>query len=348
MKKLLAFVVLSFILAGIAVPNAAIAQSEVGCTPPSMATAVLPQTSSGPVEVGLGFFFTDVLGVSDADQNIDVDVAMIMEWTDPRLVGYGGCFLPFTSVWTPRASLLNSSRLTAKYVQARDRVQVLDNGRVRYIQRYSGIISTYHDLSYFPFDRQDFEFRMITPLYASDQVQFVPIDKDIGIANRLNIEDWEFGEVTAKVTDESLPTYDLPHSMMTVTLHAERGILFYLFKVLVPLLLIVSMSWVVFWIPPSKFEAQIGFGATSMLTLIAFQFGLVNSVPKLTYFTSMDYLVIGATVLVYAAMFEALCTAMIFRRGHEDRAKMIERKSRWLFPLLLVIYWGIIVLRSVW
>ena len=52
--------------------------------------------------------------------------------------------------------------------------------------------------------------------------------------------------------------------------------------------LIVMMSWVVFWIDPAKFGPQIGLSVTAMLTLIAFQFTLTTSLPKVGYFTVLD------------------------------------------------------------
>ena len=51
---------------------------------------------------------------------------------------------------------------------------------------------------------------------------------------------------------------------------AHRLLGFYIWKVMIPLVLIVFMSWTVFWIDPVHVAAQIGVATTSMLTFIAY------------------------------------------------------------------------------
>ncbi len=334
-----------FILTLLLMPISAMAQ-ERACLAPKTDTSVPPIVNNQPLEVSLGFFFTDILGVSDPDQNMSADIAQIMEWNDSRLADLAGCLLPLADIWSPRLEMINSSRLTPKYTQARNQVQVLDNGVVRYTQRYSGTISTYHNLKVFPFDRHVFEFEIFAPIFPADQVLITPLEDQTGIAKRLNVPDWKFGAITARSATKDLVAFDKPHSVLSITLEARRQIFYYIFKVMVPLALIVSMSWVVFWIPPSNFESQIGFGATSMLTLIAFQFSLTSSLPKLSYFTSMDYLVFGATILVYSAILEALLTGVLFRRGKEYIARRIDSFCRILFPVLFLLYWIFVMIRS--
>ncbi len=47
---------------------------------------------------------------------------------------------------------------------------------------------------------------------------------------------------------------------------------YYVLKVIFPLILIVIMSWTVFWIAPSESGTQISVAVTSILTLIAYRF----------------------------------------------------------------------------
>ncbi len=334
-----------FILTIFYLPFLAFAQSAPACVAPKFDTAT-PPASNGPVEVRIGFFFTDITGISDPDQNIQADIAQVMQWRDERLVGLEGCNIAVPDIWTPRLELVNSSRLTPKYTQARNQVQILKNGQVRYVQRYSGWISTYHNLSKFPFDKQVFTFELLSPFHDVKSVKLLPDTQHIGLASKFNVEDWSFGAISSSVEDKVVASFQSERSVMTIKLEARRHVLYYVYKVLVPLALIVSMSWVVFWIKPSNFEAQIGFGATSMLTMIAFQFSLTNSLPKLNYFTSMDYLVFGGTLFVYAAILEALITGVLFRKGKETQAQKLDLFCRVAFPLGFLLYWLSVMFRS--
>ena len=53
------------------------------------------------------------------------------------------------------------------------------------------------------------------------------------------------------------------------------------FRIILPLLLIVAMSWLVFWIDPELAGPQISIAVTSMLTLIAYRFMVGGMLPKI-------------------------------------------------------------------
>jgi hypothetical protein len=62
--------------------------------------------------------------------------------------------------------------------------------------------------------------------------------------------------------------------------YASRLAQYYLLKVILPLLLIVMMSWTVFWIDPTNGGPQISVAVTSMLTLIAYRFSIGSEGAK--------------------------------------------------------------------
>jgi hypothetical protein len=107
--------------------------------------------------------------------------------------------------------------------------------------------------------------------------------------------------------------------------------------------LIVAMSWAVFWISPERYGPQIGLSATAMLTLIAFQFFVASALPKLSYFTILDKLIVGSTTLVFLTLLQAMVTAYLVTAGQPERAKRIDVQCRWLFPLAFVITWAVIL-----
>ena len=55
---------------------------------------------------------------------------------------------------------------------------------------------------------------------------------------------------------------------------ASRNVQHYIWKVILPLILIVAMSWTVFWIAATEVGPQLGVATTSMLTLIAYRFAI--------------------------------------------------------------------------
>ena len=61
---------------------------------------------------------------------------------------------------------------------------------------------------------------------------------------------------------------------------ASRQTGYYVLKVILPLVLIVIMSWVVFWIDPNEPGTQISVAVTSILTLVAYRFMIDSLLPN--------------------------------------------------------------------
>lgn len=85
-------------------------------------------------------------------------------------------------------------------------------------------------------------------------------------------------------------------------IEVRRQITFYVWKVFVPLSLIVFTSWLVFWIDPSQLGVQSGIGTAMLLTVVAFLFSLQNILPQIPYLTRLDVFVYSALVLVFLAL----------------------------------------------
>jgi hypothetical protein len=75
----------------------------------------------------------------------------------------------------------------------------------------------------------------------------------------------------------------------------------------------------------------------SMLTLIAYQFALGNSVPRISYLTRLDIFMLGSVVLVFLALVRTVITGALTNRGHVGPARTINYHSRWIFPLAFLL-----------
>ena len=118
---------------------------------------------------------------------------------------------------------------------------------------------------------------------------------------------------------------------------AKRHLNYYFLQTVMPLVLIVIMSWGPFWIAPSLAGTQISLAASSMLTTIAYRFLLANLLPKLPYMTRMDYFTLFSTVLVFAALVEVIITSSLSHANRDQLAQRIDRWSRVVFPILFVL-----------
>ena len=315
-----------------------------GCELPAMKVGERPDPDGVPTVVKLGVLVADITSVDDVAQSVEGDFFVKKQWRDPRLVGLAGCRFPKTAVWFPHIELLNSSQVTKERIFAADQVQVYENGYVTHFQRFYGWISTYHQLQRFPFDSHLFKFRLANFSYTNKELE-IEVDTDFtGLADLLNIPDWTVRAAHGEVEDFELREFRRTLSLFTLIMDLYRHSQYYIFKVIIPLMFITMMSWVVFWISPERFGPQIGLSATSMLTLIAFQFSLTSELPKVSYFTLMDKLLFVSTTMVFLSLIVSASTAFLVIEGKKVLAHQIDSVCRWLFPITLLVLWLIIFL----
>jgi hypothetical protein len=314
------------------------------CELPTMKIGERPDPDGVPTVVKLGILVADITRVNDVAQSVEGDFFVKMQWRDPRLVGLAGCRFPRTAVWFPNIELLNSAQVTRERTFTADQVQVRENGHVTHFQRYYGWISSYHQLQRFPFDSHLFKLRLANFSYTNREIQ-IEVDTDFtGVADLLNIPDWTVHSAYGEVKDFDLREFQRTLSLFILIIDLSRHSGYYILKVIIPLIFITIMSWLVFWISPEKFGPQIGLSATSMLTLIAFQFALTAELPKVSYFTLMDKLLFTSTTIVFLSLIVSASTAFLVTKGRGALAQQIDFVCRWLFPLALLVSWLIIFL----
>ena len=307
------------------------------CAVSNMRTYVRPDADGPPTEVSVGIFMVDLVRVSDPDQTLTGDFAVAVTWTDPRLAHLEGCRIPLDEIWSPGLGFFNSGKME----RSRPRqVSVGPGGSLRYAQRYYGTMASYHNLNDFPFDDQIFRISLVPIEWTDQDIELVVDETVTGRRELLNISDWEIEGIQGVISRQSAPARNAyaPSYDFLITAHRMTG--FYLWKVILPLCLIVAMSWCVFWISPELFGPQIGLSATSMLTLIAFIFATTNMVPALGYFTLLDLFIGGSTILVFLALLESLAVTYLVSKDKTGLARSIDLKSRAFYPLaffLLII-----------
>jgi len=318
-------------------PEARAQGQAPACVAPSMPTDQRPGDGQGPTRVSVAMTVADVTDISDADQNMTTDIRAVMSWTDPRLGGLEGCRFALDKVWFPPVMLANSANLRQALTLARNQVAVGPGGTVTYVQRYTGEISTYHKLQDFPFDSHVFRILVLAPDLGPDQLQLVA--GDARLAQRLNIEGWDVRGVSLSAADQTLPGVGEPRSVLTLGIDVHRQAGFYLFRVLLPLVLVVMMSWAIFWVPPGKYEFQIGLAASSMLSVIAFSLSMSSRLPTLGYLTALDKMLIWAICLVFLSMVQALTTGLLVLKERKRIAERMDMVARVVFPILLLAGW---------
>ena len=288
-----------------------------------------PGRNGPPTKVEVEIFLIDVDSVDGVNQSFQANVFYALRWNDPRLVHeeIGGHSRPLSDIWHPRIQLFNQQKVSKSFS---DVVEVAPSGDVVYRQRVWGSFSQPLYLRDFPFDRQNFEILLGAVGYTPEQVELV-IDPNSRISERFSLPDWNVVEwmVENKTFQES--------SAVTFSFEATRHVGYFIGKVIVPLVLIVAMSWVVFWIDPRDSGTQVSVAITAMLALIAYRFAVGQQLPNVEYMTRLDLFILGSSLLVFASLLQVVVTATFANSDRLSQAREIDLWCRWLFPVVFVL-----------
>jgi hypothetical protein len=288
-----------------------------------------------PTEVQVVGAVLDIDRINSAEQNFTLNFYALFRWLDPRLAhdGPGSDIRGLSEVWNPRLTILNTQKYWAN---TRDEVEVSPEGLVTYRLHIFGDFSQPLELRDFPQDSHVFEVPVVAAGNRADEIVFIPDPRmDSFMAEKLSVADWKVRDLRG-ISREVTFANGLKLPGFVFSFEAKRLLHHYVIKAIVPLCLIVMMSWIVFWINPEQVSNQLSVAVTTVLTLIAYHISLSGRLPEIPYLTHMDKFLFSSTVLVFMALIEVVITSHLASTNQMALARRIDLTARWAFPLLFV------------
>ena len=227
-------------------------------------------------------------------------------------------------------------------------IEIRADGSIRVSGYFNTLVAKPFDLRRFPFDEQALKIQLESFTYNNELIQLVTSSDRVSYSPGLFIPEWQIKGIEAHVEPTVSVRDRVPFSRAVVTLHITRQWGFYVYKLWVPLFLIVVLSWSIFWMSEETFANRIRISITAFLTVVAYQFAIADNLPKVAYLTLMDRLMIASFVLIALSAAESL-PVVVLRDSNPQRAASLDRISRWLFPLgyagvivgIAVSYWRV-------
>jgi hypothetical protein len=350
---------ISFLLLALLWPPGAAAakdESPVECSRVeygSGAEAGRPPNPSGPTRVGAGLFVTELRDIDAVADDFLFRGYVRTTWCDPReafrpgdgAAGDERIFLgpraneKRESMWIPGGYPVNQ----VSEMDVSERViRIRSDGTVSHDLNVTLRLDADYDLRRFPFDRQTLEVQVESFTWDRDHVQWIPDDTITGFAEGLEIPEWRVLDVGSRVEEVPVIRSGVPFSRYTLLIEVERQAGFYLWKVILPLLIIVALSWSVFWMSDERFAGRSRISATGVLTIVAYQFVIAEDLPRVAYLTLLDKMMIISFGVLAITVLESL---LVSRHQDTDpeRTHRIDARAKWLFPLtyaaMLALAW---------
>jgi hypothetical protein len=122
----------------------------------------------------------------------------------------------------------------------------------------------------------------------------------------------------------------------------ERKHGYYIFKVIIPIFLILMICWSVVWIHPRELESRLTITIVCLLSLIAYNFVIDEELPKLEYLTVLDWLILVSYFYATVPNFLTIASFRFLKTNEQLTIKMENYGKRYGATSYVVVVFIII------
>jgi hypothetical protein len=325
-----------------------IAAFPAGLDPNSM--LLPPPAEGGRVKATVALHVLNLSSINEVNERFQLTGYLLAQWRDPRLTyqptGSNDKYrtLAPDSVWRPRLVIINLVEPRQPYETS---LRVEPDGLMSYVERFDALLTSTFDLKSFPIDAQKLEVIVHPFIDQQQSIAFVPSQLAVWTATEFNtyssLESWRFKSLTFRLNSAASQFGEHAIAEARFEIVVERRYGFYLWKVFLPLLLMVIMSWSVFWFDPPEVSSQVTIAVTTILTIIAFALTISLTLPRVPYLTFADAFFLTCYIFAFVTMLEVTTVHIAYRHERRKLAATIRHTARWLVPTAFVVVNSILI-----
>ena len=260
--------------------------------------------------------------VNTKNETANIKIGVVFHWTDPRVCGWDEFLLP-ASLWGPELHLYNGIDCIPEYEHFV--IFKADEGRLKRFINYHSTISCPMKLGHFPFDSQIVEAHFVNISHwrtlnlerhgsspNKELYRLAPVSRQTEGQFFKSYFDGAIMEFTLLHNRALLeePDRETPGALMInhlkIQFDMERTESFYIWKAFTPLYLLTTVSFLTLAVEPRGEESlasKLELSFTMFLAAVALQTMIAESVPKVDFLTTIDWVAFASIISVCAVAF---------------------------------------------
>jgi len=287
-----------------------------------------------------------IVNVDQKNENFTVVGSLELTWHDPALafspdkcncaikkIGFNDlkALAVQNSILLPSFTFFNQQGNRWSQAQM---VLIEPSGLATYQERFTVTLQAPEfDFRAYPFDRQQFNVRVDLALPTEVYVLEGIDQQGNALGDQLGEEEWSVVSYSQKV--EAVPIdKNLEKSRFTMSMEVKRHLNFYIVRILIPLLLIIAVSWVIFFL--KDYGRQLEVASGNLLVFVAFNFTISDDLPRLGYLTMLDVMIITSFCCAAIVVIISVCQKRFEAKGRVELAARIDNIVLLSYPLLYV------------
>ncbi len=219
-----------------------------------------------------------------------------------------------------------------------DSAKILPDGSKYQVLEVNGRFFQAFDLSRYPLDKQELALYIENSTDVVDDVVYIPDSVSTGYSSSILIPGWKikglgvssylhdygtnFGEVG--VSDAS------KYSSLKFSLQLDRYVNFFLWKMLLPLLIVLMTNWIALLMNPTFIEVRTAMPATALLTTVFLHQSALDAIPECPSLVLMDQIYVAAYAFIVLTLLQIIyINTKMDRESPESIARMVrlDKKS---------------------
>lgn len=326
-----------------------------------------------PIIANIDFQIEDIVKIDGKSSSFEATFSLWINWKDGRIIELLKEKNVFTEKGKPIAlcdydpdKIWGERKLfdpAIEFYSRRDKsglrygmsdwVDIFSDGTIEKRLRDSGTFAFNFDFKKFPFDNQRILIDL-WPEFPANMISLKPTepamteyaetlyfagDED----NVVKVEGWNLEKIEYEIY-EYVDNDGYPYSGFLLYLTIDRITSYYVFKIILPIIFILCISWSVFWVRGSQLEAKVNITIVCLLSLIAYNFIIDEDIPKLAYLTFLDSFILLS--YFYTGIATILCVySFVSKLKSGKDISIVDIKARWLGPLS---YFGILLIMLIY
>ncbi|XP_055332699.1 glycine receptor subunit alpha-4-like isoform X2 [Paramacrobiotus metropolitanus] len=279
-----------------------------------------------PTRVYIEIYIVAISSIDASSMDYSVDFYLTQHWNDPRLhfdADKDGTKIlelhqlrQIKKLWLPDPYLINAKKAYFHEVTQPNRfLRITQEGNVTYNSRLTATLTCQMELNYYPMDTQECSIYLETYGYSTEILYFHwhwDKSKAFTINSELKLPQFLISGYTYK---EGTDEYSMGHfSYLKVFIKFQRQVSYHLIQTYLPTFLIVSISWVSFWLSVEAVPARVSLGITTLLTMTTLISGAKQGLPAVSYIKALDVWMGTCTFFVFATLLEYVIVSKTSRK----------------------------------
>jgi len=333
-----------------------------------------------PTEVECGVYIKSFGSVSEITMDYKADVYLKLGWVDPRLdhpnitevLDLNDPKL-VQAIWKPEAYFSNAKEADFQFVTVPNLlVRIKPRGEIKYILRLRLLLTCMMQLARYPMDEQICTMEIASFSKTSQELLFKWSSSPLELSPLLEMPQFYVKDIQTEKCDRS--AIEGEYSCLEARIYLQRRVGFHLVQTYLPTFLLVSVSWLSFWLGKEQGTTRVLLSVAALLALSGISTGLGADSPKVSYIRAIDVWMGTCTVFIFAALAEFAVVnnywmskeRFIAAKLQDEEIEMLEqnqsrreqeetlwsttvdKKCQYLFPILFLIfnciYWPAIMI----